>query len=154
LRAGIERERLWAPVFVIPRRKTSLVEALYGRAAMAGVGALWSTMGNSPERGERGTGGGEGGWGTMGRGCYGGARWLLLYLCCSCAARAFCTWEKARRREEKGEEKEKEKEEKEKKQKKKYEKISKLKIFKKIKDNLWSWSKIIFVQERNKLNYN
>jgi hypothetical protein len=57
---------------------------------------------------------------------------------------------KAGRRKEK--KTEKRKEGKEKKQRKKG-KISNLKISEKIKDNLWSWSKIIFVKERYMPNY-
>jgi hypothetical protein len=56
---GIAGERSCASVLVIPRRKTTLVTALHGRAAMAGVGAPWPSMGSSPERGEGGKGRGE-----------------------------------------------------------------------------------------------
>jgi hypothetical protein len=113
LRAGIERERLWAPVFVIPRRKTSLVEALYGRAAMAGVGAPWSTMGNSPERGERGREEERGG-GVP----WGGAAMEELGGCSSIyAAHARLVHSVRERRQEGGRRKEKKKKKKKKKKK-------------------------------------
>jgi hypothetical protein len=57
---------------VIPRRKTSLCEALHGRAAIAGVGAPWPAMGSSPE--------GKGKWERRRRerGHSQGAAWGLL----------------------------------------------------------------------------
>jgi hypothetical protein len=54
LRVRIARGRSYASILVVPQRKTTLGRALHGRAAMARVGAPWSAMGSSPERGKRG----------------------------------------------------------------------------------------------------
>jgi hypothetical protein len=135
LRVEIARGRSFASVLVIPRRKTILCEALYGRAGMAEVGAPWPAMGSSPEekreRGEEATGAASGAgapWGGAPMEELGGCS----SACCSCLTFCTCVKKKAtgRRREER-EEKEEEKE------KKKKGKICKHGNFwKKIKDNL------------------
>jgi hypothetical protein len=90
LRAGIARGRLCTSALVVTRRKPSLFEPFMEGTAMAGVEALWPTMGSSPEK--KGGGRGEGGGGARLLGCRGwGAPWepaatgatLLVRGCCS-----------------------------------------------------------------------
>jgi hypothetical protein len=70
---GVARGRSCASILVVPRRKTTLVRALHGRASMAGVGASREApWGSSPERGERGKERGRGGRDWGGRGAVGG----------------------------------------------------------------------------------
>jgi hypothetical protein len=71
LRAGIARGRSCASFLIIPQRKTSLCEALLGRAAMIGVGASMGAHGELTGEGEEGEGGG--GEGSAARGLLGGA---------------------------------------------------------------------------------
>jgi hypothetical protein len=56
LRAVIARGRPCASVLVAPQRKMTLVRALHGRAAMAGVGAPWPIMGELVGEGREGEG--------------------------------------------------------------------------------------------------
>jgi hypothetical protein len=130
-------------------KKNELVWGSPWEAAMAGVGASMGAHGELTGEGKEGEGeGGEGGaprGRSMGRGrAAGGVPWggtvsllvlLLRSLCLPCV----------RNRKEKGEEKEKEGKEKKKRKNKE--------IFWKIKDNLWSWSKNIFVQKSYRSNY-
>jgi hypothetical protein len=129
---------------------------------VVGVGAPWPARRSSSERGKSGK---EEGWGGAGRGRHGGCQgchgegllgaaagsWLLCAV--RCAVGACCTWEEDTEEREK-KRKEKEGKGKKERKRKKYGKFLKLENFWKIKDNLWCWSKIIFVQERNKPNYN
>jgi hypothetical protein len=79
LRAGIARGRSCASILVVPRRKTSLCEALHGRRPWPELELPWEPMGSSTERGKRGKeegnrgallGGGMGAArGRHGRGC-------------------------------------------------------------------------------------
>jgi hypothetical protein len=115
-------------------------------------GRLWEC---SLERGERGKESGRRGEGAAGGargavggggGCYGGK----LRPGCSSVPSMLLAWEENRRKQKRREEGEKKRrrEGKQKKTKKKGKKIPNVKISEKIKDNLWSWSKIIFVKER------
>jgi hypothetical protein len=113
------------------------------------MGAHGELAGEGKE-GEGGEGRGHGlgaTWGAArghhGRGC---RRCSLLAASCS-LLRAVCRKETGRRREEKRRE-EREEKKKGKKEKKEMNFFLNLEISEKIKDNLWSWSKIIFVKER------
>jgi hypothetical protein len=105
---------------IIPRRKTSLVEALHGKATMA-------AMGSSPERERRGKGQRERerGWGAPG-GAVGAARGAgKVYSVRSCCC---CSCEEENSREEGEEKREKRKEEEEKEEKEKREDFPNLEI--------------------------
>jgi hypothetical protein len=128
-----------------PTKKNELVWGSPWEAAMAGVGASMGAHGELTGEGKEGEGeGGEGGaprGRSMGRGrAAGGVPWggwaLFPCSCCCYVLSACCAWETGRRKERK----KKRKEKKRKKEKNK-------EIFRKIKDNLWSWSKNIFVQK-------
>jgi hypothetical protein len=102
--------RSCASVFVIPRRKMSLCEALHGSAAMARVKAPW------PSHGELAGEGGEGRGGERSRGARLGAPWggvarsnslLVAALRVFCFLREKKTTGRREEREEKEEEKEK-----------------------------------------------
>jgi hypothetical protein len=115
----------------------AFVRALHGRCPWPELELHGRPWGSSPERGETGNGRGRGRGGTMGRGCYGGARGLLL------CARAFCVCccvlcvrkRRKARRKRKGRKRKEEK----------MKKIPNLKIFRE-KNNrqLMKWVKIIF----------
>jgi hypothetical protein len=122
-----------------PTKKNEIVWGSPWEAAMAGLEAPWELMERSPERGngKRGMGRGLGG-GMAG----GGGAWRC---CAAHELSVVCVLNvRKERRKKKGEEKEKEGKEK-KKRKEKNENLFKLENFWKIKDNLWSWLKIIFV---------
>jgi hypothetical protein len=132
---------------------------------MSGLELMEGSHGELAGEGKEGEGGEEAGgvaWARHGEreGCRRGAPWGLGLLL---RPPALCTWEQkpekenwtwGRREEGKIEEKEKEGKEKKRNKKEKIWKFSKLENFWKIKDNLRSWSKIIFVKERNKPKYN
>jgi hypothetical protein len=102
---------------------------------MTGVGAPCEAIWGAHRRGKREeaqVGGRQGG--TVGGGSVAAALSVLLVSACY-------TWEESRRKEKRGKRKEEGKE------KKKWKKIPNMEIFEKIKDNLWSWSKIIFIKE-------
>jgi hypothetical protein len=131
-----------------PTKKNEFVWGSPWEAAMTRLEAPWELMGSSPERGRRrGRTRGAvgrcrgGGLGLAFAGCCSWAAPYLLSLCCACCG-LLCVREK--RRKKKGEEKKRKEKKRKEKKRKKYEKKFKLEIFWK-KDNLWSWSKIIFV---------
>jgi hypothetical protein len=87
--------------------------------------------------------------GAMGRGAVGGEGAMGTRPCCSVRSSVFCTWEKARRRKEKGEEKEKEG-----KEKKKYGKKFQTWKFSRRKKTIYEVGKIYFLKkERYMPNY-
>jgi hypothetical protein len=107
-------------------------------------------MGAHPEREGRGRGGVPGGAAAW-VGHHGGRATRAL-VAAPCSVRSLA----ARMRNKTAGRKEKRREGKEKKKGRKKRKIGKksnLEIYEKIKDNLWSWSKIIFVKERYIPNY-
>jgi hypothetical protein len=126
---GIARGRSYASVLVIPRRKTSLCEALHGRRPWPDLklhgsswGAHWRGEG---ERGEGQRAGGlEGGMG----GAVGAAWFGPCVLSVAVVREVLCSCvREGSRRKEKGEEKKKRKEKK--KKRKKYGKFLKLEFF-------------------------
>jgi hypothetical protein len=122
LRVRIARGRSYASILIIPRRKTSLCEALHGEAAMAGFEAPLITAWQARGRGREGRGREHGWWCRLGRGrAAGGAPWGWPLGAAGCPMRALCTWlavvheEGRRRRKEKREKKRKRRKRKEKK---------------------------------------
>jgi hypothetical protein len=111
LRVRIARGRSYASVLVTPQRKTSLCEALQGRAAMAGVGAPWAGHGELAGE-ERGGGRGLGAsWGEEGlqeghRACSLLLACSLLGACWTCSL-LYVRRKKERRKEKEGKEKRK-----------------------------------------------
>jgi hypothetical protein len=145
LKAVIARGRSCASILIIPGRKMSL-----------------SIIGSSPERrkeeGREGTAWGRHGGSCIGEGSRPFTRAALFMralcsvasVCCVCSAP---TWEEENSMKEKR--RKRRKRIREGKKKKKWEKFINTEIFGKIiKDNLWSWPKIIFIKERNTTNYN
>jgi hypothetical protein len=124
LRVGSARWRPYASVLVIPRRKTSLCEALHRRRPWPELELPWEPMGSSPERGRRGKGKrkqGHGLWAAWGATrAVGGRHGEGLRAACGCLV--LCSCAVCENRKQEGEE---EKEEREKKKKRKEKKRGK-----------------------------
>jgi hypothetical protein len=153
IEGGDYKREVMCIYFDHPTKKNELVWDSPWEAAMAGVGAPLMAACQARERGERGE---RRRWAGARLGARLGAwEWLLgggaqeggLGVGCLCCSRAC--WSGGRRE---GRRKQKERR-KEKEEKKRYGKNFKLENFWKIKDNLWSWSKIIFYKKSYMSNY-
>jgi hypothetical protein len=155
LRAKIVRGRSYASILVIPQ-KNELVWGSPWEAAMARVEAPWELIGISLERKGKGERDRRCPWGAAREA--GASGWLPVALLVREGRKErsvwwlLVAWEENRWKEKRREEREK-KRRRGKRRKKERNFFSNLEISEKIKDTLWSWSKIIFVEERYLPNY-
>jgi hypothetical protein len=150
--------------FSHPTKKNEFVWGSPWEAAMLGLKlheSSWKLTGEGKEKGRRGGAGGRLGRGKL-RGAW-GAAWgkglqkggAARALCSSgCSVLVGCAaWGRKGEEGEGEEEREKKKKKRRKRKEKNMENFLNLKISKKIKDTLWSWSKIILVQKNYMSNY-